>query len=64
MHVNLVAILDVGKTNAKVVVADPETGREIWSAAQSNAPLADTPYLALDAARIEASCSMRLNAAL
>ena len=66
MHVNLVAILDVGKTNAKVVVADPETGREIWSAAQSNAPLAGAPYLAIDATRIEgflidalARCPMR-----
>lgn len=50
----LVAVLDIGKTNAKVVVADPATGRELWSAVRPNAPLAAAPYRAIDADAIEA----------
>jgi L-fuculokinase len=49
----LVAVLDIGKTNAKVVVADPSTGEQIWSRTHSNRPLAGAPYLAIDAEAIE-----------
>jgi L-fuculokinase len=49
----LVAVLDIGKTNAKLVVGDPRSGEQIWSRAQSNRPLAGAPYLAIDAAAIE-----------
>jgi L-fuculokinase len=51
---SLVAVLDIGKTNAKVVVADPKTGEQIWSRTRSNTPLAGAPYLAIDAEAIEA----------
>jgi L-fuculokinase len=51
---SLVAVLDIGKTNAKLVVADPRSGEQIWSRAFSNRPLAGAPYLAIDAAAIEA----------
>jgi L-fuculokinase len=50
----LVAVLDIGKTNAKLVVGDPRSGEQIWSRAQSNRPLTGAPYLAIDAAAIEA----------
>jgi len=50
----LVAVLDIGKTNANLVVADPRSGRQIWSRAQANRPLVGAPYLAIDAAAIEA----------
>ena len=51
---SLVAVLDIGKTNAKLVVADPRSGEQIWSRASSNQPLAGAPYLAIDATAIEA----------
>ncbi|WP_153479844.1 FGGY-family carbohydrate kinase [Segnochrobactrum spirostomi] len=59
----LVAVLDIGKTNAKVVVADPETGRELSSAVRPNAPLPDAPYRAIDADAIEAFVLAALAAA-
>jgi L-fuculokinase len=49
----LVAVLDIGKTNAKLVVGDPRSGEQIWSRAQFNRPLVGAPYLAIDAAAIE-----------
>lgn len=49
---SLVAVLDIGKTNAKLLVVDA-TGREIWSAQRGNAPLAGAPWLAIDAGAIE-----------
>lgn len=51
---SLVAVLDIGKTNAKLVVADPATGEELWQETRPNRPLAGAPYLAIDAAAIEA----------
>lgn len=51
---DLVAVLDIGKTNAKVVVADPATGEELWSLTHANRPAPDAPYRAIDAAGIEA----------
>jgi L-fuculokinase len=51
---SLVAVLDIGKTNAKLVVADPRSGEQIWSRAYANRPLTGAPYLAIDAAAIEA----------
>ncbi len=50
----LVAVLDIGKTNAKLIVADPADGAELWSRTRANAPLAGAPYRAIDAAAIEA----------
>jgi L-fuculokinase len=60
-HGSLVAVLDIGKTNAKVVVADPRSGEQIWSRAHPNCPLAGTPYLAIDAEAIETFvlCALR-----
>jgi len=51
---DLVAVLDIGKTNAKVVVADPASGEEVWSRTAPNRPAPDAPYRAIDAAAIEA----------
>ena len=39
-----IAVLDIGKTNAKVVVLDAETGAEIASARTPNTVLTDGPY--------------------
>jgi len=39
-----IAVLDIGKTNAKVVVLDAETGAEIAVAKTPNVVLADGPY--------------------
>jgi sugar (pentulose or hexulose) kinase len=51
---SLVTVVDIGKTNAKLVVADPRSGEQIWSHAQSDRALVGAPYLAIDAAAIEA----------
>ena len=32
----LIAVFDVGKTNAKIAFVDPATGQEIWSARRAN----------------------------
>jgi sugar (pentulose or hexulose) kinase len=53
MSERLVAVLDVGKTNAKLVVADPSTGAELWSATRANVSIEAPPYRALDAKGIE-----------
>ena len=39
-----IAVLDIGKTNAKVVVLDAETGAEIASAKMANTVLKDGIY--------------------
>jgi len=39
-----IAVLDIGKTNAKVVVLDAETGAEIAAAKTPNVVLTDGPY--------------------
>jgi len=39
-----IAVLDIGKTNAKVVVLDAATGAEIAAARMANAVLKDGPY--------------------
>ena len=39
-----IAVLDIGKTNAKVVVLDAATGAEIVAARMANAVLKDGPY--------------------
>ena len=49
----LIAVLDVGKTNAKVTLIDPVLGQEIWSARRANR-VVDGPQLReLDVAGIE-----------
>ncbi|WAJ27674.1 FGGY-family carbohydrate kinase [Antarcticirhabdus aurantiaca] len=44
-----VAVIDVGKTNAKLVVHDLETGRDVFEARRANAVLAGPPYPHFDA---------------
>ena len=39
-----IAVLDIGKTNAKVVVLDAATGAEIATARMANTVLKDGPY--------------------
>lgn len=51
---DLVAVIDIGKTNSRVMVADPATGQEVWSRGRRNTPQADAPYQAHDTAAIEA----------
>jgi sugar (pentulose or hexulose) kinase len=54
-----IAVLDIGKTNAKVVVLDAETGAEIASARTPNTVLTDGPYPHYD---VEALWAFALNA--
>jgi sugar (pentulose or hexulose) kinase len=44
-----VAVIDVGKTNAKLVLHDLETGRDLFEARRPNAVLAGPPYPHFDA---------------
>jgi L-fuculokinase len=50
----LIAVLDVGKTNAKLALVDPALGQEIWSARRANEPIRGLGGLELDVAGIEA----------
>jgi sugar (pentulose or hexulose) kinase len=54
-----IAVLDIGKTNAKVVVLDAVTGAEIASAKMANTVLKDGPYPHYD---VEALWSFTLDA--
>ena len=49
----LVAVFDVGKTNAKIALVDPALGREIWSARRPNEIVAGPGGRELDVAAIE-----------
>lgn len=50
----LIAVFDVGKTNAKISLVDPALGREVWSARRPNAVI-ETPHgRQLDVLAIEA----------
>jgi sugar (pentulose or hexulose) kinase len=50
----IVAVLDVGKTNVKVVLHDTFTARDFWVRTVPNLVLRDGPYPHFDIARIEA----------
>jgi L-fuculokinase len=50
----LIAVFDVGKTNAKISVVDPAQGRELWSARRPNDPAGGPGLRELDVHAIEA----------
>ncbi|MGH8186287.1 MAG: hypothetical protein ACREUC_06970, partial [Steroidobacteraceae bacterium] len=50
---DLIAIVDVGKTNAKVALMNPRTGREVWSAKRANQAMAAESIRQLDVVEIE-----------
>jgi sugar (pentulose or hexulose) kinase len=50
----LIAVLDVGKTNAKISLVDPALGQEIWSARRPNEIVEDAAGRELDVVAIEA----------
>jgi sugar (pentulose or hexulose) kinase len=49
----LIAVLDVGKTNAKIALVDPVQGLEVWSARRPNAVVEGAEGRELDVAAIE-----------
>jgi len=49
----LIAVFDVGKTNAKIALVDPAEGREIWSARRANEVVQGAATRELDVAGIE-----------
>ena len=53
MTTALIAVLDVGKTNAKVALVDPALGQEIWSARRANAVIQGAATRELDLVAIE-----------
>jgi sugar (pentulose or hexulose) kinase len=53
MERDLFAIIDVGKTNAKLVIADLKDGRVIWAAEHRNRIVPGPPYKQLDVPSIE-----------
>jgi L-fuculokinase len=59
----LIAVFDVGKTNAKLSVVDPELGREIWSVRRANQVVQGSHGRELDVAAIEAWLMDSLRAA-
>jgi L-fuculokinase len=50
----LIAVLDVGKTNAKISLVDPALGQEIWSARRANEVIQGPATRELDVVGIEA----------
>ena len=50
---SLIAVLDVGKTNAKIALVDPALGQEIWSARRANAVIQGAATRELDLVAIE-----------
>jgi L-fuculokinase len=50
----LIAVFDVGKTNAKIAVVDPAQGRELWSVRRPNETSAGPGLRELDVRAIEA----------
>ena len=50
----LIAVFDVGKTNAKIAFVDPATGQEIWSARRANEIVRGPGGRELDVIAIEA----------
>ncbi len=49
----LIAVFDVGKTNAKIALVDPALGQEIWSARRANAVVQGNVTRELDVLAIE-----------
>ena len=49
----LIAVFDVGKTNAKIALVDPALGQEIWSARRANAVVQGNVTRELDVVAIE-----------
>ena len=54
MATPLIAVFDVGKTNAKIALVDPVLGQEIWSARRANAVVQGATTRELDVIAIEA----------
>ena len=54
MSLDRFAVVDVGKTNAKLVIADAKDGSVLWSAVHHNRIVPGPPYSQLDVAGIEA----------
>jgi L-fuculokinase len=50
----LIGVFDVGKTNSKIAIVDPETGQEVWSARRANQVVRGTGGRELDVVSIEA----------
>jgi sugar (pentulose or hexulose) kinase len=50
----LIAVFDVGKTNAKLSLVDPALGQEIWSVRRANEAVQGGPTRELDVVAIEA----------
>ncbi|MEJ0085617.1 MAG: FGGY family carbohydrate kinase [Pseudomonadota bacterium] len=50
----LIAVFDVGKTNAKLTLVDPALGQEIWSTRRANEAVESPSGRQLDVVRIEA----------
>jgi sugar (pentulose or hexulose) kinase len=50
----LIAVLDVGKTNAKIALVDPALGQEVWSARRPNEVVEGADGRELDVVAIEA----------
>ena len=50
----LIAVFDVGKTNAKIAFVDPALGQEVWSARRANNVVQGSLLRELDVAGIEA----------
>lgn len=59
----LIAVFDVGKTNAKVALVDPALGQEIWSARRANNVVEGAAGRELDVVGIEAWLLETLRAA-
>ena len=53
-HTSLIAVFDVGKTNAKLTLVDPALGQEIWSTRRANNIEQGTACRELDIVGIEA----------
>jgi L-fuculokinase len=49
----LIAVFDVGKTNAKIALVDPELGQEVWSERRANAVVQGAVMRELDVVGIE-----------
>ena len=55
----LIAVFDVGKTNAKLALVDPALGQEIWSARRANNVVQGAAGRELDSSPSKPGCSSR-----
>src|SRR5438132_10377501 len=53
MDASLIAVVDVGKTNAKLFVLDERSGEIVWSRQRPNATIAASPIKQLDVGGVE-----------